>query len=416
MPLRQVNFVYYAWAFLVCSVAAQENTVFLTFDQIADRALEHSPEAEIIRRTYDVVRADQALDLQWTNPSLGYSQEVVGSQPEQYLTLSKAIEMPWVRAKRRQGWQSQIESAGYSSEDRTRRLIGDLKSGYIELKLLETQLERLALLKNVIVDVSGVAQDQLAEGTLSGVDQHLIQTTLFSIDARSQAAGRMLQSVESQWKVALGIDASADLQLLTGIRFQPIALDTLYRHLALIPGTPGYRQREMMVQALRSRIQMERGRVIPYFSIFGGTKRVAPNQSGYVAGISIPLPILNRNRARVQKQQIELEITVREFERYGQSLRGQIESLVLAIQNLGASLSMMETNFDEGPDMMASALVSYQEGWMSLMELLNAIQIHDNGIQQYFSQLTDYYRSLIELEALTGQILVTFSAQEGDRR
>ena len=89
MPLRQVNSVYFGWVILVCSVAAQENTVFLTFDQITDRALEHSPEAEIIRRTYDVVRADQTLDLQWTNPSLGYSQEVVGSQPEQYLILAK---------------------------------------------------------------------------------------------------------------------------------------------------------------------------------------------------------------------------------------------------------------------------------------------------------------------------------------
>ncbi len=161
---------------------------------------------------------------------------------------------------------------------------------------------------------------------------------------------------------------------------------------------------------------MERGRIIPNFSIFGGTKRVASDQNGFVAGISIPLPLLNRNRALVQKQQIEFEVTVREFERYKQSIRSQIESLVLAAQNLGASLSMMETNFDEAPDMIASTLASYQEGWMSLMELLNAIQIYDSGIQQYFSQLTDYYRSLIELEAFTGQSLVTFSAQEGDRR
>ena len=416
MPLRQVNFVYFGWFILVCPVAAQENTVFLTFDQIADRALERSPEAEIIRRTYDVVRADQALDLQWTNPSLGYSQEVVGSQPEQYLTLSKAIEMPWVRARRRQSWQSQIESAEFSSEERIRHLISDLKGGYIEFKLLETQLERLARLKDVIMNVSGVAQDQLKEGALSGLDQHLIQTTLFNVSARSQAIERMLQSVESQWKVAMGIDASADLQLLTGIQFHPVALESAAQYLSLIPGTPGYRQREMMVQALQSRIQMQRGRVIPYFNIFGGTKRVTPSQNGYVAGISIPLPILNRNRALVQKQQIELEITVREFERYGQNMRGQIATLVLAVQNLGASLAMMETNFDEAPDMIASALVSYQEGWMSLIELLNAIQIHDNGIQQYFSQLTDYYQSLFELEALTGQALVTFSAQEGDKQ
>lgn len=415
MPLRQVKFVYFGCVILVRSVAAQENTVFLTFDEIADRALEQSPEAEIIRKTYDVVRADQALDLQWTNPSLGYSQEVVGSQPEQYLILSKAIEMPWVRARRQQGWQAQIESAEFSSKERTRHLISDLKSGYIELKLLETQLERLARLKDVIVNVSGIAQDQLKEGALSGVDQHLIQTTLFNVNARSQALERMLQSVESQWKVAMGINASAGLQLLTGIRFHPVALETMAQYLSLIPGTPGYRKREMTVQALQSRIQMERSRVIPYFNIFGGTKRT-PDQNGYVAGLSIPLPVLNRNRSLVQKQQIELEITVREFERYGQSLRGQIKTLVLAIQNLGASLSMMENNFDEAPEMIASALVSYQEGWMSLMELLNAIQIHDNGVLQYFSQLTDYYQSLFELEALTGQILVTFSAQEGDKQ
>ena len=358
MPLRQLNFVYFGWVILVCSVAAQENTVFLTFDQIAGRVLEHSPEAEIIRRTYDVVRADQTLDLQWTNPSLGYSQEVVGRQPEHYLILSKAIEMPWVRARRRQSWQSRIESAGFSKEDQTRRLISDLKGGYIELKLLKTQLERLAQLKDVIVDVSGIAQDQLAEGVLSGVDQHLIQMTLFNINARSQAIELMLQSVESQWKVAMGIDASADLQLLTGIQFQPVVLEAMAQYLSLIPGTPGYRQREMMVQALRSRIQMERGRVIPYFNIFGGTKRVASSQNGHVAGISIPLPVLNRNRARIQKQQIELEIAAREFERYGQSVRGQITTLVLAIQNLGASLAMMQTNFNDAPDMIASVLVS----------------------------------------------------------
>ena len=415
MPLRQLNFAYFGWVILVCSVAAQEKTVSLTFDQIAGHAFEHSPEAEIIRRSYDIVRADQALDLQWTNPSLGFSQEVVGDQPEQYLILSKAIEMPWVRARRRQSWQFHIEAVGYTKDDKTRRLISELKVGYIKLKLLETQLERRAQLKDVIVNVSGIAQDQLTEGSLSGVDQHLIQTTLFNINAGSQAIELMLQSVASQWKVALGIDALADLQLLTAIRFQPVALETTAHYLSLVPGTPGYRQREMMVEMLQSRIRMERGRVIPYFNIFGGTKRAARSQNGYVAGLSIPLPVLNRNRALINRQQIELEITVREFEQFQQSVRGQIETAVLAIGNLGASLAMMETNFNAAPAMIASALVSYREGWMSLAELLSAIQIHDHGIQQYFSQLTDYYRSLLELEALTGQILVTFSTQEGDR-
>jgi hypothetical protein len=63
--------------------------------------------------------------------------------------------------------------------------------------------------------------------------------------------------------------------------------------------------------------------------------------------------------------------------------------------------------------MMESIQTSYQEGWMTLTEMLNAIELQTDGIQAFYKQLTDYYRSLFQLEAIIGKILVNFSPQKG---
>ena len=414
MAFRGKRYISIALMMMVSPTVSQEESVSLKFDELVDFAMEHSVVVQIIEGTNNLTRTERDKELQWTNPDFNYSQEVAGEQ-EHYMTFSKQIEMPWVYAKRRRNWATRLEAAEYKKEAQIRRLMTRLKSGYIEFKLLGTQLAHLNQLREVIVDASTVARDQFKEGTLSGVEQHLIQMTLVNINARFQAIRHAEQSVESRWKADIGISTSADLQLLTDIHFQRLPLETTDHYLTLIPNTPGYQQRERTKMAMRSRTQMEKGRLIPHFSLFGGSKNVG-STSGYVAGISIPLPVLNRNRAAIDVRQIELEIASRELEQYQQNLGGQIETLVLAIRSLGSSLEMVEDHFSEDHDIIPSVLVAYQEGWMSLTEMLNAILIHAEGDQKFYTQLADYYRGLFELEAITGQPLVTFSDQKGDQR
>ena len=401
---------------MISTAVSQNETVSITFDELIEFAARQSPSIQILNRKYGLTKTEQNIDLQWANPDFNYSQEFSDKQLEHFLTLNKQIEMPWVYSERQRGWDAQLESAGYKKEEQIRRFISDLKRGYIELKLLETQLEHLNQSKEVIKGISDRAQDQFKEGILSGVEQHLIQMTLVNINATLQETKRTTQSVKSRWKANMGIRASVDLLLPTDIYFQSVTLQTMDYYLSLIPNTPGYQQREMMKKAIRSRIQMERKRFIPHFSLFGGSKRVEEIQ-GYVAGISIPLPVLNRNKAVIQKQQIELEITDSEFERYRQNLRGQIETSVKTIGSLKAWLENVEIHIDDDQDIEVRLMAAYQEGWMSLMEILNAVQIHAEGNQQYYKQLIVYYHNIFQLEAIMGQTLVTFSnALEGDKQ
>ncbi len=390
-------------------------TVTIKFEGLVEFAIRQSSTIQIIKRTYKLTETDRNMDLQWTNPEFNYSQEDAAGQMEQYLTLSKQIEMPWVYASRQRSWDAQLDSAEYKKEDRIMRFLSDLKSGYIKLKLLGTQLEHMNRLKDIIVNVSDVARNQLKEGTLSGTDQHLIQMTLININARLQAIKRTTRRLESRWKADMGIDASARLQLFTEINFQPVEIDALDNYLAFIPNTPGYQQRKLIKTAIQNKIQMERRRLIPHLNLFGGYKKLESDQDGYLAGISIPLPVFNRNQPAIQKKQVELKIANSKLKQYQQILRGQIETLVSTCHSLEMSLKMAERHFNK-KDMIESILISYQEGWMSLTEMLNVIQIKTDGIQAFYKQLVNYYQSLFQLEAITGQTLVNFSARKGDKQ
>jgi outer membrane protein TolC len=265
----------------------------------------------------------------------------------------------------------------------------------------------------MIMNVSDVSQDQLKEGFLSGVDQHLIQMALVNINANLQTMNFTARLKETEWKTDIGIDASSHIQLLTDVNYQPPQLKTLEYYLSLIPNTPGYQQRERIKLAIQNKIQMERRRIIPHFNLFGGSKILQSDQDGYLAGISIPLPLSNQNRLAVQEQRIELKNATTESERYQQILQGRIKALVSTIQDLGASLAVAESQLSKNQEMIGSIQTSYLEGWITLTEMLNAIDLQINGTQAFYKQLTDYYRNLFQLEAIIGKTLVNFSPQKG---
>ena len=144
------------------------------------------------------------------------------------------------------------------------------------------------------------------------------------------------------------------------------------------------------------------------FNVYGGFKRIEPYLDGYVAGVSLDLPLFNVNRAAARKLEIESDIAARETEIYRRELSGRIEALVSSVNELRQALGLVVDHFDQDMEAVNTLLFSYEEGWMSLSEFLNAIQIEINGMQDYYNQLIDYYSNLFELEAITGQKLVSF--------
>jgi len=397
---------------IVLPVFSQSDIIDISFEGIPEFINTHSPIVKMIDQAYNLKKAERKSNLTWSNPLVDYSQEVIQdnilNEKEHFLVLSKQFEMPWIYTSRRKSWHFLMESAAYQKKEQLNNFIGDIKGGYVEIKLLEEQINRLEIFKHLLADVAKIAQHQAEEGAISEIDQQLIQMTLFNINSDLVQLVQKKYSIENQWKSKIGVDETNNLLLTTKIDFKSIKTESPGFYLASIPTTLGILHRENLKNALQKQIQVAKRSWLPYVNLAGGYKKVEPNFEGYTFGLSLPIPILNTNRAQVNKFQIELELFDNELLLYRLELNSQIKTKLNMINTYLMALQKNSSQFKSIEDVMENIVFSYQQGSLSLIDVLNSTQIYTEGIQNYYEQLIAYYRSIFEFEAVIGKTLIVF--------
>jgi patatin-like phospholipase/acyl hydrolase len=139
----------------------------------------------------------------------------------------------------------------------------------------------------------------------------------------------------------------------------------------------------------------------------GGYKKIDPGWEGYTLGFSLPLPLLNWNRPQIEEQKIQRNIQSVKTTIYRQKIQSQIDNFIETIQG---SIELLQVHSIELQNfkIVDDLLSMYRENVFSLPELLNAIQVYRDSSRQYTAHLTIYYRTVFEIEALSGRQLVTF--------
>ena len=87
-------------------------------------------------------------------------------------------------------------------------------------------------------------------------------------------------------------------------------------------------------------------------------------------------------------------------------MKNEISNLVKTILETRQLLKHLELDMMTEAETLEQVLVSYREGWISLSEFLNTIEIYHNFIQSHAEQLTKYSRAIFKWEMLTGKSLI----------
>ena len=411
MSLRFLFLILAGILFAIFPVFSQVKTIAISFDDIPEFAMQNSPALQMIEQKYDLNKLESRADLQWSNPALHYSLEFVEdnltNQKDEYLYISKQIEMPWVNLLRRQSWNMKNKAYEFEKDHLIRKLLAEFKSRYVEIKLLDSQASRLDHIKEIMEQSSRTASDRLKEGVLSTLEQQMIHLSASSIGARNLKLLQRKREVEFEWRNQLGIDESHQVNLVTPIQLQIVPIDSAQQYLSLIPATPGLQFRLKSQQALHKRIQMERLRFLPEVELFGGYKRVNPDFEGYTWGVTVPLPLFNFNRAQVQEQQVQLNLLKTETDLYQRQARSSVQNLLKNIEQDAKWLRQMSQKFDPESDPLEKLMFSYSEGWISLAELLNFMQIYVDSMEEFYDRFIQYYQNIFNLEALLNKQLIT---------
>jgi cobalt-zinc-cadmium efflux system outer membrane protein len=382
--------------------AVSGEEIRIGIEDISGMAMSHSPFAVMLAGDLSLAQAERDLSVRWNNPSLIWGMEEVGdddiSSREWVVALEKEFAMPWSYAKKRAGSNLRLSSAQRGWEASKWQLISRLRHGYVTLKLRDVEAEILEIFEEIIGDASRVVTDRKEQGTVSGIEKRLIDMSLIAVQARIVETRAARHELMDGWKTAMGIEAGDSVVLVSKLE---LTSEWLSSGNVTAVGSSEVESRRLATEALMEDIGLEKADIFPALSIAGGYKSVDDQFTGFVVGLSLPIPLLNRNSGGVDRATAEYRKARAELEIYETSRERQISRLMRTAREEAALLGRYHGDFALIDEHIADLALSYREGWIDLGDFLEGIRTYAEGIESYFNMLENYNDIVFELERLT---------------
>ena len=382
--------------------AASGTELRIGIEDIPAMAISQSPLSLILDGDLSLAQAERDLAVRWTNPSLVWEMEEVGadgeSEREWVVALEKEFAMPWSYAKKRSGSNLRLESSRLGWEASRWRLISHMRHGYVNLKLRDIEMELLEIFEEIIGDASRVITDRKEQGTVSGVEKRLLDMSLIAVRARMVSSRLERREIMDEWKTAMGIPVENEVILVSELDLNE---DWLSSDGMGAGGSSDLESRRLAVEALNKNIGLEKGDIFPSLSVAGGYKNVNDEFTGFVIGLSMPIPVLNRNSGGIDRARAEHRKAEMELDLYETSRERHLSRLMQAASEEAGLLKRYHGDFELIEEHVRDLAVSYREGWLDLGDFLEGIRTYADGIESYFDILEDYNNIVFELERLT---------------
>ena len=158
-------------------------------------------------------------------------------------------------------------------------------------------------------------------------------------------------------------------------------------------------------EAARASLSLAQRERVPDVTLSGGYKYQADGFQGAVIGVSLPLPLWNRNQGAIA----EAEASIAAAEAREELVRRRAESEIRRAWDVLRSLqertrTLGETLLPESAGLLETARVSYAEGEMSLVELLDGADAYRSARETVNELLASYLIATYDMERATGRL------------
>lgn len=402
------------------TLAAESSaTATLTLRQAREIARRVSPELLAVREAVTAAAARERQAGAFPNPTLTYQREQTSgngqTNSQNIASVDQPIELGGQRGARVAAARLRREAAEARLAAAEAQLGFDVTQAYATVVAADRRATLARQATNAFARARTVSQTRLAEGDASGYAHRRIR-----LEA-ARYAGLLAEVVMEQRRARL------TLASLLAIAPESVAGIELMLEDSLGTDVSGFTSDSLRAISVRHRAELRVATLeawaaaadarlvarerIPVPSLWGGLKseQVARGGDfkGFVAGVSLPLPLWDRRRGAVdaasaQARRLDAEAEVvrrriaREVDEAVGGLRAVDEQLALLRPQLGAESQMA----------LHASQIAYAEGEISLVEWLDAVRAYQEAESTFASLRAE---SLIRWAALERAVGVPLS-------
>ena len=385
-------------------VAAQ--SLMLTEADALARVSTSSPRVRAIRAATDIARVDILTARRWPNPRLTIDRESVGGVTEYITVVAQPLPITGRRTFEVQAASALVSASTSRADDEVRRLRADMRGAFAQLTAAQARERELADARGRLRILADILARREMEGDAAGFDR--LRAERETLDVETDLVIAASERARAQAILASFFADGADRSQLVAVTGSRVPAD-VPRLEALIEQAESVRgdlrafQFESDAAGFAARAAERRW--LPEPEVVAGTKSTtfAAGDVGSVFMVHAAIPLFDRarpERALAAARAAEAEARAEAFRAV---LRGEVGALREAvIQRRGAADRYRAEAVNSAAQIERIALVSYDAGERSILELLDAYRI---GMSARVRQATldlAVRQAEIELEFATG--------------
>ncbi len=345
----------------------------------------------------------------YPNPTIQATHEPVWRrgtrQSETYLNVSQRVEWAGRSARIEAARQTSAAAQARAATD-SAQLALQVAEAYAETATAETRLRRLKQVTRVFRRADSSMADQETEGDASGYAVRRIRLERARYEQRLAAA--RLETESARRTLARMILPSET----PSVAAEPLP--------SAMP--PPVSEREALRAALRQRSELRRWRLEvgarqatvqaayreawPDPSITAGYKRQADGFAGVFLGVGIALPLFDRNQGNTETTSARLQAAQTQQSLARREIQNEVRRAHEAYVSSRRQTDLLEGDLLAGADdLLRIAQVSYDEGEMSLVELLDAADAYRDARLRAVDLRADLWKGYFELRRAMGRPL-----------
>lgn len=386
----------------------------LTLAEARELARRHSPELQAARQALVAAAGRTRQAGAWANPTLSYSFESASgdgqSDSQGILGLAQPIEIGGQRGARRLAASSNATAAGHWLADTEARIDFEVTRAYAVTAASE---RRAALARQAATAFTRAVQASMAR--LDAEDVSRYQHRRLALEAaRYGAADLSARLARDSAMYVLGslTGLSDSLDRVRTLVADDLSVpapfhgsaDSLVR--VALAGNPELLAFQSELAARGAEVRLAAAERVPTPVLSGGYKRQEVNAyllEGFVAGVSVPLPLWDRKAGAVSAARADSARSMDDLEALRRQTRQTVVAAFESQRAIAAALELLAPQLGTNAETARHAAeAAYGEGEIGLLEWLDAVRAYEEAEATYASLWAEYITRRAALERAVG--------------
>lgn len=387
----------------------------ITLNEAVETALKNNPNLTVYEYEIESLEKQKLQAGLIPNPEANFEaenflggKELSGFKGSEFtLSASQLFELGGKRSSRINLAESEVTSMKGEYELRKLELISNVKEVFLSLYRISKQIDLQKQFIKLNEEILATVTKRVEAGRTSPAEESKVKVALINSRIELDRLQRQSLSASSTLSSLLGTTAR---------QYEPVF--DFYENIVSLPN------REDVIDSLEqipliniieservlrsAKLELEKSQALPDLTISGGVRYLNElNTNSFIAGVSMPIPFFNTNQGNIQSAEVLLqqvdEIKNARILSVVSNINSSFNNLLCAYNN---SIRLKEEIIPESEKAYEITKQGYLQGRFAFIDLLDAQRTLFDTEAHYLLELADYYKSLIELENLTGKTFI----------